>query len=63
MLKVEYRVVERSPRKFFVEALSADRAAWRCIGEYPTSEEANARKVKLEQILRGANRDSVGGGR
>lgn len=56
MLKVTYRVVERAPTKFFVEALNDDRAAWRCIAEYPTSKEANARKIKLEEILRQANR-------
>ena len=63
MLNVTYRVVERGPRRFLVEAFSDDHTAWRCVGEYSTSEEAKARKARLEQILEGANRDDAVFGR
>jgi len=63
MRNVTYRIVKRGPRRFLVEASSDDHAAWRCIDEYPTLEEAKARKVRLEQILQVANRDIVDYGR
>jgi hypothetical protein len=51
MLNVRYRVVERSG-KFVVESFNDDHGAWRCIDEFRTAQEANARLAKLEQIVR-----------
>jgi hypothetical protein len=57
MLNVIYRVVERGPGRFVVEAFSEDHGSWRSIAEFPTAEEAQARKAKLEQILRASRRE------
>jgi hypothetical protein len=51
MPKVKYRVAERGGR-FAIESFSDDRGGWRCIGEFPTPKEANARLARLEQIER-----------
>jgi hypothetical protein len=49
---VVYRVVERGPGKFVVEAFSDDHGSWRFVDEFRTLEEAKARVARLEQILR-----------
>lgn len=49
---VVYRVVERGPDKFVVEAFSDDHGSWRFVEEFPTLEGATARMARLEQILR-----------
>jgi hypothetical protein len=56
---VIYRVVERGPDKFVVEAFSDDHGSWRFVDEFPTLKEADARRVKLEQIVR-ASRSEPG---
>jgi hypothetical protein len=49
---VVYRVVERGPDKFVVEAFSDDHGSWRFVDEFPTVQEATALMARLEQILR-----------
>lgn len=49
---VTYRVIKGQAGRFVVEAFRDDRGTWRFIDEFPTLEEANARKVRLEQIFR-----------
>lgn len=49
---VRYRVVKGRSGRFVVEAFRDDRGTWRFIDEFPTLQEANARKVRLEQIFR-----------
>jgi hypothetical protein len=49
---VIYRVIERGPERFIVESFTVDHGAWRCIDEFPTMKEANARLARLEKILR-----------
>jgi hypothetical protein len=49
---VTYRVINGQAGSFVVEAFRDDRGTWRFIDEFPTLEEANARKVRLEQIFR-----------
>jgi hypothetical protein len=57
MPNVIYRVVERGPGRFVVEAFSEDHGTWRSIAEFPNAQEANARKAKLEQILRASREE------
>jgi hypothetical protein len=57
MTNVIYRVAERGPGRFVVEAFSEDHGTWRSIAEFPTAQEADARKAKLEQILRASRGD------
>jgi hypothetical protein len=56
---ITYRVIERGPEKFVVEALNDDHGTWQRIDAFRTREESNARKVRLEQILR-ASRGELG---
>jgi hypothetical protein len=48
---VTYRVIKAQAGTFIVEAFRDDRGTWRFIDEFPTLEEANARKLKLEGIF------------
>jgi len=57
MRKVIYRIVDRGPGRFIIEAYSDDHGAWRSIAEFPTFEEAHTRKAKLEQILRASQEE------
>jgi hypothetical protein len=56
---VTYRVVERRVRVFVVEAYREDYRSWRHIDEFPTREEAEARKCRLEQILQASQEEAV----
>lgn len=57
MINVNYRVTQRGLGRFVVEAFNDDRGSWRFVDEFSTLEEANARKLRLEQILRTSERE------
>jgi hypothetical protein len=48
---VTYRVIKAKAGTFVVEAFRDDRGTWRFIDAFPTLEQANARKLKLERIF------------